>query len=556
MPDKSKDILRCTLLFLLLLLPVFYALVAAADLEYSWTKKAAYLAVVMVLLLLPALFLKARTYFIVQGIFNFLFFPVEMASLYLNRQPASAPFLEIIAHTDAAEAGELLLSLWPVCIAVIALWVLYFTVAARVKDRELFGPIAGKILIGCAGGAIIAGLLAMTLFLKQIHEERTFGEAIVEATGLVKMKLYKIYPYNLYIHATSLLQKKHRVRRLQENVSVFRFGIHRAEPSSELYILVIGEASRYDHWGINGYGRNTTPRLSACANLISYDSVYTQANLTEYAVSLLLTRATAERMETAYAEKSLPEAFQEAGAWSGYISKQLSFDLTERIRSNCDYSRFYSKNFDLDGNYDIQMIEDLRSTLADTMQFYLLHSLGSHFRYEHRYPDAFECFKPVLGKAAGYSVLTESNKELLVNAYDNSILYTDWFLSSLIETVDSLDRVAAILYVSDHGESFWDDEHRLSLHGSYQVSEAEYHVPFVIWYSDEYAALYPERTAAMHKNKTTPVSSDVVFYSMLGMAGIEGLSDSTRCVCSPALAPIDSVRVCTGSGAVETMVLR
>ena len=80
----------------LLLVPAFYAMGTAIDLEYSWLKRAAYLLTVLTLLAIPALLLKARTYFLAEGILNFLFFPIDIASLHLNRQSTSTVFLQNI----------------------------------------------------------------------------------------------------------------------------------------------------------------------------------------------------------------------------------------------------------------------------------------------------------------------------------------------------------------------------------------------------------------------------------------------------------------------------
>ena len=556
MTSQTKNILRPVILFALLLIPVFYTMGMAIELEYSWMKKIVYLTVVIVLLVLPALFLKARTYFIAEGVLNFLFFPIEIASLYLNHQSTSAPFLQNIFHTNLGEATELMMALWPLCLIVTGLWILYFLLAFRVTNTYLFDASFRKWIIGIAVALMAGGLVVMTVFIRRIHPERTAGEALREAVGLVELKLNKIYPYNLYIHSTSLWQRQRRVKRMEKEVSAYSFGIRPVVKSSnELYILVIGEASRYDHWSLNGYTRNTTPLLKTTDHLVSYAHVYTEANQTDIALPILLTRANAACMDISYREKSLPEAYQEAGVWTGYISKQVSSDFTERIRQNCDYSYFYAKNFDADGNYDKAMIDQVRTTISDTTQFYLLHSLGSHFRYEHRYPETFSIYEPVLGKSAGYTGLTEANKIPMINAYDNSIRYTDYFLHSLIQYIDSLDRVAVLVYLSDHGESFWDDSRKLSLHGSYQTSEAEYHVPMIVWYSDEYAACYPEKVKTIEQNKTTPVSSDVVFYSMLDIAGIENGIDSTRSICSPALLACDTVWVHTGAGTVEPFVI-
>lgn len=552
MSEKEKNIIRIIILFGLLLIPIFYALENALDLQYSPLKKVAYLLIVILLLIIPALFLKARVYFILEGFFNFLFFPIDIASLYLNKQSTSTVFLQNIFATNYAEAKELLAAAWPLAISVICLWILYFFLAFRVNNKYLFEK---KAVIYIASGFVtlsIAGVIGMAIFLTKIHNERTMRNTIEDAAGLAWMKLYKIYPYNLYLETIDLIREQHIQRQLAQQVKNFRFGINQTYHNQpELYILVIGETARYDHFGLNGYERNTTPLLSQQHNVISYDSTFSQANLTATSIPLLLTRATAEFPQQAYAETTLPEAFKEAGFKIGWITKQVPYPFVERAMNNCDYSYFYSKGIDVDANYDCEMLNQLREYTEDTAQFFVLHSLGCHFRYELRYPAEFKLFKPVLGEMFSYSMISEENKEKLINAYDNAILYTDYFLNELIGYVDSLNRPAMILYISDHGESFWDDERKLSLHGSYQISEYEYHVPMLIWYSEEYATLYPQKVQAMQQNKTTPVSSDVVFYSMLDMAGINNIVDSTRCISSPYLQRMDTFYIITGMGDIK-----
>lgn len=550
--SPNRNTLRVIVLFGLLLLPIIYALFTAIDLEYSFLKKGAYLAVVILMLLIPAVFLKARTYFIVEGVFNFFFFPIDIASLYLNRQSTSTAFLENIIHTDFHESIELLAAMWPICIVVIALWGLYFWLAFQVENQYMLPLFIRNIVLISIPVTFLAGLLSMTVIITQVHKERTLGNTFKDAADLVWMKLYKIYPYNLYIETIDIIRALHRQRTLQKQVEDFRFGIQSLPKESvALYVLVIGETARHDHFSINGYNRPTSPLLASTRNLISYDSAYSQANLTGYSIPLLITRATADCQEKAYSEKSLPEAFQEAGFQIGFISKQIPSGLIQRIMSACDYSYNYTKGIDVMNNYDEEMIEDMRKWNNDSLQFFVLHSLGCHFRYELRYPSAFAVFQPTFGNSFSYSMIAEENKEQLVNAYDNAILYTDYFLSRLIAYMDSLNRPAIMLYMSDHGESFWDDERKLSLHGSYQISEYEYHVPLLVWYSDEYKANYPEKVKTMLQNKTTPVSSDVVFYSLLDAAGIDDIVDSTRSICSPYLEAQDTITIITGSGSTE-----
>lgn len=552
MTAKTRNIIRIALLFGLLLLPIFYALFTAIDLEYSLAKKMAYLLVIILLLLIPAMILKARVYFIVEGVFNFLFFPIDIASLYLNRQSASAAFMQNIFHTDSNEAGELLLSMWPVCLAVVVLWCIYFLLAARVENQYLLGKKWSRILLVITAVCAVLGFAIMAVYMKHLHRERTWADVMPDALGAVTSKFYKMYPYNLYINSLDVLMTEREQRRMQKEVESFSFDLSPTDkPSPELYFLVLGEAARYDHWGMHGYERNTSPLLAQTDNLISFDSIFTQANRTATSIPLLLTRATADVPELAYREKSLPEAAQELGFRASYLSNQTLTTLTGRITNACDDSYCSGKALDVDGNYDEQFMPLIRGFMTDSSQFFVLHTIGCHFRYEQRYPKAFEVYQPVFGTSFSHAMVTEEHKDKLVNAYDNAILYTDYFLRQLIDYADSLNRAAVILYISDHGESFWDDDRKLALHGSYQVCETEYHVPMFVWYSQEYADSYPDKVRTMQANKSKTASSDIVFHSMLDILGGSPVADATKSICSPSFVARDTLTLLTGAGIVD-----
>lgn len=557
MKSKVLNMVGICVLFTLLLLPIFYSLCVAVDLEYSILKKVAYVWVVLLLLLLPALFLKARAYFLIQGIFNFLFFPIDIASLYLNKQSTSSAFLQNILRTDIGEATELLVSLWPLCIVVGVLYVLYFVLAFKVENQYLVPKKLRKVILISAVLAVVTGVTVFTIYGKTRHKNRSILNEMSNAVQFCYIKLYKIYPYNLYLGLADIVSKQNYQKKLEEQVSTFSFGIKpQANGDNPLYILVIGEAARYDHLSLNGYERNTTPLLQARKNLISYDSAYAQANLTSYSLPLIITRATADDADRAYREKSIVEAFQEAGYYSGYLNKQLSSALETRIAKASDYAYQSNKEVDVENNYDIDLVAKLQECVSDTSQFFVLHTMGSHFRYEYRYPAEFEQFTPVMGKSFSYLGISEENKSEFINAYDNTILYLDYFLNELIEYVDGLNRSAVIVYMSDHGESFWDDDRKLSLHGSYEISKYEFHVPMLVWYSDEYQLNNSQKVENIKQNKAKTISSDAIFYSMLDIAGIKEVTDSTKSICSEYLQPIDSVWVFNGQGKTKQVSLK
>ena len=173
---------------------------------------------------------------------------------------------------------------------------------------------------------------------------------------------------------------------------------------------------------------------------------------------------------------------------------------------------------------------------------------------------------PVFGAGGGavnqiavrvlYQILKEENKSLLINSYDNSIRYTDYVLHELISWMDALNNAAVLIYISDHGESFWDDERKLSLHGSYELSEAEYHVPCFIWYSNEFQQQHPQKINTLEQNKHITQNSSTIFHTLLHLADIVEIVDSTKSLCSTYVQPLDTFQVLSGAGEIKTYVIQ
>ena len=557
MSFSRKNIIHITLLFILLLIPNLCALVMAIDLEGSLIMKIGYLGMVMVGLLLPALILKIRTYFIFEGFLSFLFMPIDIASLYLNKQSASKLFLNSILNTDVLEAFELLHTMWPICLAVFLVWGIYIYRCITIPNLPLFNSKLrywGVLAIITTTMAIYGG---QTLLIRKINPTFTFQEVMSQSTEKFGLKFLKIYPYNLYINTHLLWQDNKAWNEAQEDLSTFSFGINKRDSiDNTLYLLYIGEATRYDHLSINGYERNTTPHLLKENNIISFTSIYTQANLTNYSIPYMLTRASVSNSDILHKEKSLLEAFQEAGYHSAYISNSSYFPFTMRIMHNCDYHYIFNRGMDAVNNYDINLVNKAIEHYNSNGQIILLHSLGSHFKYSIRYPADFSYFLPASKPTDGYDILKEENKSLLINSYDNSIRYTDYVLHELISWMDALDNAAVLIYISDHGESFWDDERKLSLHGSYELSEAEYHVPCFIWYSNEFQQQHPQKINTLEQNKHITQNSSTIFHTLLHLADIVEIVDSTKSLCSTYVQPLDTFQVLSGAGEIKTYVIQ
>jgi len=140
----------------------------------------------------------------------------------------------------------------------------------------------------------------------------------------------------------------------------------------------------------------------------------------------------------------------------------------------------------------------------------ILHAIGSHWYYNYHYPKEFEIFTPVTSSR----IITQNTIEEIINSYDNSILYTDYFLDILIEMLK--DNNAVLIYISDHGEILGEDN--LWLHAANH--EVAKYPACLIWMSEKYIHENQDKLTALIANKDKKWKTDFVFHSVLSAAGI------------------------------------
>jgi glucan phosphoethanolaminetransferase (alkaline phosphatase superfamily) len=194
----------------------------------------------------------------------------------------------------------------------------------------------------------------------------------------------------------------------------------------------------------------------------------------------------------------------------------------KRIAKDIDKAYFPSDEFENLENYDNKLLPYIDSLLNENRQetFIIVHTLGSHFRYNFRYPKPFEKFTPALEGTNDYSIASNKNKELFTNTYDNSILYTDYILSEIINKVAFKQGISAVLYISDHAENLYDNGTAIVLHGSKIPPVPEIHIPLFIWTSPAYQNTYPGKQHALKTNINKKISASNIFHSILDIADI------------------------------------
>lgn len=296
----------------------------------------------------------------------------------------------------------------------------------------------------------------------------------------------------------------------------------------EVYVLVIGETSRADHWQLNGYHRTTNPQL-ADGSFLSFPKALSSSNTTHKSVPMLLSHIDAENFEDSiYSVKSIITAFKEAGFRTAFLSNQrYNHSIIDRFGFEADTTLFIREKPGAQANpTDLMLLPYLDREINEGRgkQLIVLHTYGSHFSYPDRYKGVTPRFTPDRPLQ-----VSASHRQRLINAYDNTIWLTAELLYRISQKLSTLDYPAAMIYTADHGEDLFDDSRNLFLHASPVPSAYQIHVPFILWFNEDYASYYPGIVNAAESNRLKNVSSGKAFaQTAFEIAGIRSaVSDST-----------------------------
>lgn len=438
----------------------------------------------------------------------------QLVLLYLfGNSIIAVDMLLNVATTNSGEALELLGKLAPAIAGVIVLYVptlVLGVMSIRLGDR--LTPAFRKRNLGRAAAIFLVGIGTM------------FGARWQDNEYRAKLDLW---PVNIGYNMKLAIDRWDKGSRYAETSKDFTFGAVSERPDSvrEVYVMVIGETSRALNWQLYGYGRETNPCLSKTRGLVWYKDMLTQANATHKSVPIMLSAASAENYDILYTHKSVLTAFKEAGFRTAFFSNQLpNRSFIDYYGDEADTTVFLKANAMAKGEefnpYDGVLLKSVDSLLADTAYrklFIVLHTYGSHFDYQERYPVNDIYFRP-----ASYQSVTRDNRDILINAYDNSIRATDGLLCQIIARLDAQpNTAAAMFYASDHGEDIFDDRRNLFLHASPIPTYYQLHIPFLMWFSPEYDTLWPEARGMAEAHAGLPVTTNVIFHTLLSAGGIE-----------------------------------
>lgn len=277
------------------------------------------------------------------------------------------------------------------------------------------------------------------------------------------------------------------------------------DTGKSVVVLVIGESSRRANYSLYGYDKNTNPLLSKTPNVHAFKAT-SCATYTTAGVKCIL-----EYKNTSNLYEILPNYLYRNGAgviwrttnWGEPPVHIKKYETKQQLQAECKGE---------DCPYDEVLLTGLDKdilSLKKNKVLVVLHTSTSHGPlYSQKYPPRFATFTPVCNSVE----LGNCSHEELVNAYDNTIVYTDYLLHRIIEDLKQLKGYkSTMIFVSDHGESL--GEKNLYMHGVpiSMAPKEQYEIPFIVWMSDSTEQLKPKPDAVLTQHN--------VFHSVLHFLG-------------------------------------
>ena len=430
------------------------------------------------------------------------------------------PMLINVLQTDAREAGDQLS--WRLLVTVVGLavipgiWLWRQSVVTLPLNKQLLRNL---------------GLFVASLTLAFGTTQLVFQDFSSLMRNYIEMR-YQINPLNSIYAVLDMTvipaeQPRGPMQPLGEDAHI----VARTDPVPQhppLLVLVLGETARSHNFSLNGYERDTNPRL-AKQNVTSFTHVSSCGTSTAESLPCMfshLGRSAFDKRSNEF--ENLLDVLHHAGYAVLWMDNQSGCKGQCARVPSVNTANLQLPQYCEDGECrDTVMLARIETELAKLPAerrargtVVVMHQMGSHGpAYFKRTPAAFKKFTPECKDTS----LSQCDRAQIVNAYDNTLVFTDYFLSGVIDWLKTQDKTStpAMLYVSDHGESL--GEKNMYLHGlPYSVAPPEQTtVPLITWLSPRFEQLSRINTRCLQANRDKPLSHDHLFHSVLGLMAVK-----------------------------------
>ncbi len=436
---------------------------------------------------------------------------MDTLGVMINRE-----MIQNVVTTTMQEGKHLITSSFISHLLIYAILPSLFIIWVKVKR-----PTFLRALLSQTALALAAILLCLALLLANY---KSFSGAVHDNKDLMG-SFQPGAPLNGAIKYALLMLNSRDIVLQERGRDAVRGPLISAAEKPILTVIMVGETVRAQNFGLNGYARDTTPELAARTDVIAFQDVSSCGTATATSLPCMFSRF--GRDEYSYtaglANENLLDILAHAGVQVHWLDNNTG-DKGIATRVGGSQMLTYSEDPEFcatgecnDGIF-LPALQDIIDTITEDTVL-VMHHIGSHGpSYYLRYPKAFERFTP----ACQSNELKNCSVDEIVNAYDNTIAYTDHILAETIKILETQDKaIASMIYMSDHGESL--GENGLYLHGTpyFMAPETQTKVPFVIWLSEAYKSVFEPDMGCIETLSQKPATHAHLFHSVLGLMDIK-----------------------------------
>ncbi|EDY82321.1 conserved domain protein [Verrucomicrobiia bacterium DG1235] len=476
---------------------------------FGWSQAVFHIALFLLLLCATILLLNILCVrFLTKPFLATLFIVCSLANYFMQTYGIvmNTEMLENIIQTSPSESVDLATPMLFFNLVVFGLLPSYLIIRIRIDYGSWKRALLSRVVVSATTLVVITASLfssppTFASFFREHKPVRYHANPIAFIYSVVKLA------------SSSPVQINQEIRSIASDATI------QSDSARKLIVLVVGETARADRFSLNGYEQETNPMLKQ-EDIINLTNVIAAGTSTAISVPSMFSHMGREEFSSSKARRTenLLDVLDRTGV--SILWRDNNSD-SKGVALRVEYQDFKDPNVNPinDGEpRDEGMLYGLQDYINEKEGDILivLHQMGSHGpAYYKRYPKEFEVFTPVCTS----SQLEKCSQEEIDNAYDNTILYTDYFLSKVIALLKENDEdfQTAMLYFSDHGESL--GEGNMYLHGyPYSLAPIEQkHVPAILWFGSS----FPVERDLLAKGASENYSHDNIFHTMLGLFEVQ-----------------------------------
>lgn len=421
---------------------------------------------------------------------------------------------------------------------------------------------AGEFITMYAGPQEIARVIALLCILallalnkpwRKLHFDAV-GKKVLTSCLLAVSLIYTVMLFSLHIDV--LWDTMFPMQRLVlssktafENIQAYRelsakldtdIQLTRNDGKIKNVVFILGESTNRNHMHLYGYYLPNTPNLDDMANrgeISVFRDVVSPHSTTIAVLSKLFTFCHNESDKPWYEYNNLIDIMNSAGYKTHWLSNQESSGIWGNVaqiyaaHSKVSHFTRIRDSREDDGLEDgalFPLVDDAIAQRAGDKNFYVVHLMGGHGLYYNRFPYIFTKFT----KDDIQLDVNEAQKEVIAQ-YDDALYYNDYVVSGIIDKYRELQEDSIVIYVPDHGEAVY-DEGGFTGHIEENPSRHMIEIPVIVWASDKFKELHPEKWAAIQQAVNRPYMTDDMIHTVLDIVDIQTSDyDATRSIINP-----------------------